>query len=135
MRITIERETYDAIVAKHLLGFTDDPEIGRAMFKRQYPKPAALVRTELAFRGGDIPVVVDGNYTAGEVDAVLAALESLGSLTREAEAARTAGMNLAEWRRRFAPEPVVDTEDYGGVPCLRIEIPCDVRWEGGDGNG
>ena len=134
MRITIDRETYDGIVAKHLLGLTDDPEIGRAMFKRQYPKPAALVQTELAFRGGDIPVVVDGNYTAGEVDAVLAALEVLGSLTPEAEAAKTAGLSLSEWRRRFAPEPVSSLDDYGGTPCLRIEIPCDVRWEGGGGN-
>jgi hypothetical protein len=135
MRVTLDRETYDGIVAKHLLGFTDDPEIGRRMFRNQYPKPAALVRTELAFRGGDIPVVVDGDYTAGEVDAVLAALESLGSLTREAEAARTAGMSLAEWRRRFSPEPVSSLDDYGGTPCLRIEIPCDVQWEGGGGNG
>ena len=133
MRVTLTREQYDGIVAQHLLGFTDDPEIGRAMFKRQYPKPAALVRTELAFRGGDIPVVLDGNYTAGEVDAVLAALEVLGSLTPEAEAAKTAGMNLAEWRRRFTPEPVSSLDDYGGVPCLRIEIPCDVQWEGGLG--
>ena len=134
MRITIDRETYDGIVAKHLMGLTDDPEIGRRMFRNQYPKPAALVRTELAFRGGDIPAVDDGQYTAGEVDAVLAALEAIGSLTPEAEAARTAGMSLAEWRRRFAPEPVSSLDDYGGTPCLRIEIPCDVRWEGGGGN-
>ena len=134
MRVTLTREQYDGIVAKHLMGLTDDPEIGRAMFRRQYPKPAALVRTELAFRGGDIPVVVDGQYTAGEVDAVLGALEALGSLTHEAEAAKTAGLSLSEWRRRFAPEPVADTEEYGGTPCLRIEIPCDVQWEGGGGN-
>jgi len=134
MRVTLTREQYDAIVAKHLLGLTDDPEIGRRMFKRQYPKPAALVRTELAFRGGDIPAVADGQYTAGEVDAVLGALEALGSLTPEAEAAKTAGMNLSEWRRRFAPEPVSSLDDYGGTPCLRIEIPCDVQWKGGGGN-
>lgn len=130
MRVTLTREQYDAVVAEHLGNLVDDPEVSRAMFKRQYPKPAALVHTELAFRGGDIPTVADGQYTAGEVDAVLAALEVLGSLTPEAEAARTAGMSLAEWRRRFAPEPVSSLDDYGGVPCLRIEIPCDVRWEG-----
>ena len=123
MRITLTREQYDAIVAKHLMGLTDDPEIGRRMFRRQYPKPAALVRTDLAFRGGDIPVVLDGPYTAGEVDAVLAA-SSAGSLTPEAEA-RT--RHESEWwRRRFAPEPFSSLDHYGGTPVCD-QFPWAVR--------
>lgn len=125
MRTTLNREQYDAEIRQSLLAAFPDREKALEVFGQQYPKPAVHAEWELRWRGvepgGDLP---DRDFSAEEIDGMVVALEAAGCLTREARSALTAGMSLAEFRRRFGDADLSPPVRRGAAcPLVLTAIP------------
>lgn len=98
-QITLTRSEYDAAVKAAFARLR--AATGRDIpAPAQYPKDRLEAAREVHFRGcyvcPDFGTLAT-RFTAGEIDNIVAALESADQLTSEARQAKAAGMSLAQW--------------------------------------
>ena len=98
-QVTLTRSEYNAAVQRAFSRLR--AATGRDVsIPTQYPKDRLEAAREVHFRGcyvcPDFGALAN-RFTAGEIDNIVAALESADQLTSEARQAKAAGMSLAAW--------------------------------------